>query len=99
MNRFTLYLFGFLLLAQANAFALNCDLSKFKLGKNISNFEKEKIASHERLEGAKLGAQATHQKQKEESDKVIQGIKLGMDAEFKKKEFNLKEKDQQKPKE
>jgi hypothetical protein len=44
MNRFTLYLFGFLLLAQANAFALNCDLSKFKLGKNISNFEKEKIA-------------------------------------------------------
>ena len=44
MNKFTLYLFGFLLLAQANAFALNCDLSKFKLGKNISNFEKEKIA-------------------------------------------------------
>ncbi|WP_415284550.1 hypothetical protein [Candidatus Pelagibacter sp. Uisw_130] len=44
MNRFTLYLFGFLLLAQANAFALNCDLSKFKLGKDISNFEKEKIA-------------------------------------------------------
>jgi hypothetical protein len=44
MNRFIHYLFGFLLLAQANAFALNCDLSKFKLGKNISNFEKEKIA-------------------------------------------------------
>ena len=44
MNRFILYLFGFLLLAQVNAFALNCDLSKFKLGKNISNFEKEKIA-------------------------------------------------------
>ena len=44
MNRFTLYLFGFLLLAQANALACNCDLSKFKLGKNISNFEKEKIA-------------------------------------------------------
>jgi hypothetical protein len=44
MNRFIPYLFGFLLLAQANAFALNCDLSKFKLGKNISNFEKEKIA-------------------------------------------------------
>ena len=44
MNRFIVYLFGFLLLAQANAFALNCDLSKFKLGKNISNFEKEKIA-------------------------------------------------------
>ena len=44
MNRFIVYLFGFLLLAQVNAFALNCDLSKFKLGKNISNFEKEKIA-------------------------------------------------------
>jgi hypothetical protein len=61
--------------------------------------EKEKLASHERLEGAKLGAQATKDKQKAESDKVIQGIKLGMDAEFKKKELALKEKDQQKPQE
>ena len=61
--------------------------------------EKEKLASHERLEGARLGAQATKDKQKAESDKVIQGIKLGMDAEFKKKELALKEKDQQKPKE
>lgn len=58
--------------------------------------EKEKIASHERLEGAKLGAQATRDKQKEESDKVLQGIKIGMDAEFKKKEIQLKEKDQNK---
>jgi hypothetical protein len=61
--------------------------------------EKEKIASHERLEGAKLGAQATKEKQKADSDKVVQGIKLGMEAEFKKKEFALREKDQQKPKE
>jgi len=61
--------------------------------------EKEKIASHERLEGAKLGAKATQEKQKHETDNVIQGIKLGMDAEFKKKEFDLREKDQQKPKE
>ena len=61
--------------------------------------EKEKIASHERLEGAKLGAKATQDKQKHETDNVIQGIKLGMDAEFKKKEFDLREKDQQKPKE
>jgi hypothetical protein len=61
--------------------------------------EKEKIASHERLEGAKLGAQATKDKQKAESDKVVQGIKLGMDAEFKKKDFALREKDQQKSKE
>ena len=44
MNKFITYLFGILLLAQVNALALNCDLSKFKLGKNISNFEKEKIA-------------------------------------------------------
>jgi hypothetical protein len=58
--------------------------------------EKEKIASHERLEGAKLGAQATQYKQKEESDKVVQGIKIGMDAEFKKKEFQLREKEQNK---
>ena len=62
--------------------------------------EKEKIASHERLEGAKLGAQATKDKQKEESDKVLQGIKLGMDAEFKRKEYQLKEKgNNQKPQE
>ena len=59
--------------------------------------EKEKIASHERLEGAKLGAQATKDKQKEESDKVLQGIKMGMEAEFKKKEFQLKEKDKNQP--
>jgi hypothetical protein len=58
--------------------------------------EKMKIDSHERLEGAKLGAQATQNKQKEESDKVLQGIKIGMDAEFKKKEFQLKEKEQNK---
>ena len=55
--------------------------------------EKEKIASHERLEGAKLGAQATQHKQKEESDKVLQGMKLGMDAEFKKKEYEMKDKE------
>jgi hypothetical protein len=62
--------------------------------------EKMKLDSHERLEGAKLGAQATQHKQKEESDKVLQGIKIGMDAEFKKKEFQLKEKEQNKqPKE
>ena len=58
--------------------------------------EKEKLASQERLEGAKLGAQATKDKQKAESDKVVQGIKLGMDAEFKKKEISLKEKEQNK---
>ena len=61
--------------------------------------EKEKIASHERLEGAKIGAQATQHKQKAESDKVVQGIKLGMEAEFKKKEFSLREKENTQPKE
>ncbi|MGY9007810.1 MAG: hypothetical protein ACKVI2_04145 [Candidatus Pelagibacterales bacterium] len=44
MNKFIAYLFGFLLLAQANALALNCDLNKFKLGENLSSFEKEKLA-------------------------------------------------------
>ena len=44
MNKFFVYLFTFWIGAQANALALNCDLNKFKLGKNISNFEKEKIA-------------------------------------------------------
>lgn len=44
MKKIVIYLFGFFLLVQANALALNCDLSKFKLGKNVSNFEKEKVA-------------------------------------------------------
>jgi hypothetical protein len=59
--------------------------------------EREKLASQERLEGAKLGAQATKEKQKEESTKVVQGIKLGMEAEFKKKELALREKDKNQP--
>ena len=44
MNKFIFYIFGILLLVQSNALALNCDLNKFKIGKNLSNFEKEKIA-------------------------------------------------------
>ena len=59
--------------------------------------EREKLASQERLEGAKLGAQATKEKQKEESTKVVQGIKLGMEAEFKKKELALREKGKTQP--
>jgi len=42
MKKFILYLFGFFILAQVNALALNCNLSKFQLGKSISNFDKEK---------------------------------------------------------
>ena len=55
--------------------------------------EKMKIDSHERLEGAKLGAQATKDKQKAETDSVMQGIRIGMESEFKKKEISLKEKE------
>jgi hypothetical protein len=72
------------------------DQQRVELEKAKLELEKAKIDSHERLEGAKLGAQATQHKQKEESDKVLQGIKIGMDAEFKKKEFQLREKDQNK---
>jgi hypothetical protein len=72
------------------------DQQRVELEKAKLELEKAKIDSHERLEGAKLGAQATKDKQKEESDKVLQGIKIGMDAEFKKKEFQLREKDQNK---
>ena len=55
--------------------------------------DKQRLASNERIEGARLGAKATHDKQKAETDNVVQGIKLGMDAEFKKKEISLKEKE------
>jgi hypothetical protein len=72
------------------------DQQRVELEKAKLELEKAKIDSHERLEGAKIGAQATQYKQKEESAQVVQGIKLGMDAEFKKKEFQLKEKDQNK---
>jgi hypothetical protein len=44
MNRIILYIFGIFLVAQTNALALNCDFNKFKIGKNLSNFEQEKIA-------------------------------------------------------
>jgi hypothetical protein len=72
------------------------DQQRVELEKAKLELEKAKIDSHERLEGAKIGAQATQHKQKSETDKVVQGIKLGMDAEFKKKEFQLREKDQNK---
>ena len=72
------------------------DQQRVELEKAKLELEKAKIDSHERLEGAKIGAQATQYKQKEESDKVVQGIKIGMDAEFKKKEFQLREKEQNK---
>jgi hypothetical protein len=72
------------------------DQQRVELEKAKLELEKAKIDSHERLEGAKIGAQATQYNQKEESAQVVQGIKLGMDAEFKKKEFQLKEKDQNK---
>jgi hypothetical protein len=76
------------------------DQQRVELEKAKLELEKAKIDSHERLEGAKLGAQATQHKQKEESAQVVQGIKIGMDAEFKKKEFQLREKEQtQQPKE
>jgi hypothetical protein len=72
------------------------DQQRVELERAKLELEKAKMDSNERLEGAKLGAQATQHKQKEESDKVLQGIKIGMDAEFKKKEYQLREKDQNK---
>jgi len=72
------------------------DQQRVELEKAKLELEKAKMDSNERLEGAKIGAQATQHKQKEESDKVVQGIKIGMDAEFKKKEFQLREKEQNK---
>jgi hypothetical protein len=72
------------------------DQQRVELEKAKLELEKAKIDSHERLEGAKLGAQATQHKQKEESAQVVQGIKIGMNAEFKKKEFQLREKEQNK---
>ena len=44
MKRFIFYLFGFIFSAQVSASALNCDFNKLKIGKNLSNFEQEKIA-------------------------------------------------------
>mgnify|MGYP001157146569 FL=1 len=44
MNRFILYLFGFFFSFQVSALAINCDFNKLKIGKNLSNFEQEKIA-------------------------------------------------------
>jgi hypothetical protein len=61
------------------------DLEKAKL-----ELEKVKIESQERLEGAKIGVKATHDKQRLESEQVTQGIKIGLDAEFRKQEHKHK---------
>ncbi len=55
--------------------------------------EKEKLASHERLEGIKVGSKTTLDKNKLEGDQMIQGARLGMDAEFKKQEHSHREKE------
>jgi len=49
--------------------------------------EKEKLASHERLEGIKVGSKTTLDKNRLEGDQMLQGARLGMDATFKKKEM------------
>jgi len=49
--------------------------------------EKEKLASHERLEGIKVGSKTTIDKNRLDGDQMIQGARLGMEAEFKKKEM------------
>ena len=49
--------------------------------------EKEKLASHERLEGIKVGSKTTIDKNRLEGDQMLQGARLGMEAEFKKKEM------------
>ena len=37
-----IFIFLFILTFSSNALAFNCNLSKFQLGKSLSNFEKEK---------------------------------------------------------
>jgi hypothetical protein len=55
--------------------------------------EKEKLASHERLEGIKVGSKTTLDKNRLEGEQLIQGARLGMDAEFKKQEHSHREKE------
>ena len=62
------------------------DQQRLELEKAKLELEKAKIDSHERLEGAKIGSQATQNKNRLESEQITQGIKIGMDAEFKKQE-------------
>ena len=62
------------------------DQQRLELEKAKLELEKAKLDSNERVEGAKIGSQATHNKQRLESEQLTQGIKIGMDAEFKKQE-------------
>ena len=55
--------------------------------------EKEKLASHERLEGIKVGSKTTLDKNRLEGDQMLQGARLGMDAEFKKQEHSHRQKE------
>ena len=52
--------------------------------------EKEKLASHERIEGVRIGSKTTIDKNRLEGDQMLQGARLGMEAEFKKKEMHHK---------
>jgi len=56
-------------------------------------FEKEKLASHERIEGVRIGSKTTIDKNRLEGDQMLQGARLGMDAEFKKQEHSHKQKE------
>jgi hypothetical protein len=55
--------------------------------------EKEKLASHERLEGIKVGSKTTIDKNRLDGDQMIQGARLGMEAEFKKQDHSHREKE------
>ena len=48
--------------------------------------EKAKLASHERIEGVKLGAKTSIDKDRLDGEQMLQGARLGMEAEFKKQE-------------
>ena len=56
-------------------------------------FEKQKLASHERIEGVRIGSKTTIDKNRLEGDQMLQGARLGMDAEFKKQEHSHKQKE------
>jgi hypothetical protein len=84
------------------------DQQKLELEKAKLELEKAKMESQERIAGANLGVKSVIDNKKIDADEnkakaqqTAEGIRLGLDAEFRKKDYEVKDKEKgsQKPKE
>ena len=82
------------------------DQQKLEIERAKLELEKAKMESQERIAGANLGVKSVIDNKKIDADEnkakaqqTAEGIRLGLDAEFRKKDYEIKDKGSQKPKE